>query len=107
MIGQENWWYERKLALASIALSFVEAGCFLVSDLSIKLSLFNVEGVSFLGLRSSPMYHFVAGVWIFVTPLTLFSAALAVSLDSRRNFAIATSIANLIVIFLCSLQMLG
>jgi hypothetical protein len=57
-------------------------------------------------VRGATVYRVLAGVWLFGTPLTLISAALALGLDSRRSFAFIALIVSVITLVVCSLQML-
>ena len=107
MVDQENWWYGRKFALASIALSIIEASCFVFADPPARFSLFNSGPSVNHGIGGAFTYHFLAGVWIFLTPLTLFSGALALSLDVHRGFTVVAQIVSVVVIVVCSLQMLN
>lgn len=106
MNDRKSWWYERKFALTSIALSLLEIGSFVLAALLINYSLVNSEPSPSPGVRRATVYHVLAGVWLFETPLTLISAALALGLDSRRRFAFIALIVSVIALVVCSLQML-
>jgi hypothetical protein len=103
---RKSWWYERKLALTSIALSLLEISSFVLAVLLINYSLVNSKPSPSPGVRGATIYRVMSGVWLFGTPLTLISAALALGLDSRRDFAFIALIVSVIAIVLCSLQML-
>jgi hypothetical protein len=106
MNNRKSWWYERKFALTSIALSLLEIGSFVLAALLTSYSLVNSEPSPSPGVRGATVYRVLAGVWIFGTPLTLISAALALVLDSRRSFAFIALIVSVIAIVICSLRML-
>ena len=106
MNNRKSWWYERKFALTSIALSLLEIGSFVLAALLISYSLVNSEPSPSPGVRGATVYRVLAGVWLFGTPLTLISAALALVLDSRRSFAFIALIVSVIAIVICSLRML-
>jgi hypothetical protein len=77
MNDRKKWWYEREFALTSLALSLLEIGSFVLAALLINYSLANSEPSPSPGVREATVYRVLAGLWLFGTPLTLISAALA------------------------------
>lgn len=106
MIDRENWWYQRKFAVISIALSFLQIGSFVLAALLINFALVNSKPFPSPGLRGAPIYRFLAGAWLFGTPTTFISAVIALKLDSRRGLAVIALIVSIVAVVFCSLQML-
>ena len=85
MNNRKGWCYERKFALASIALSLLEIGSFILARLLIMYSLVNSQPYPSPGVRGATIYRVLAGIVLFGTPLALISALLALGFDSRAG----------------------
>ena len=106
MIDREKWWYQRKFALLSIGLSLLEIGSFFLAALLIHFALVNSDPSPSPGVRGAIIYRFLAGVWLFGSPASFIAAVISARLDARRSVALAALVVSVIVIFICSLQML-